>query len=168
MLKTPFGLHHDVLQDTLWGKNHPNFADLGLQLSRSFRALKVWMTIQTFGMAALREAIANGMELAARAAGHVRDSADLELLNPASLGILCFRARPRGAPDDEEALEAINRKVLARVFWGGEAVFSSTQVAGRFSLRLCVINHTTTWDDVRRTLESAERFGIEVAADAGA
>ena len=168
MLKTPFGLHHDVLQDTLWGKNHPNFADLGLQLSRSFRALKVWMTIQTFGMAALREAIANGMELAARAAGYVRDSADLELLNPASLGILCFRARPRGAPDDEEALEAINRKVLARVFWGGEAVFSSTQVAGRFSLRLCVINHTTTWDDVRRTLESAERFGIEVAADAGA
>ena len=167
-LRTPFGLHHDVLQDTLWGKNHPNFADLGLQLSRSFRALKVWMTIQTFGMAALREAIANGMELAAKGDDYVRDSPDLELLNPASLGILCFRARPRGAPDDEEALEAINRKVLARVFWGGDAILSSTQVAGCFSLRLCIVNHTTTWDDVRRTLESVERFGTEVAADAGA
>ena len=164
-LETPFGLRHDVLQDTLWGKNHPNFADRGLQLSRSFRALKVWMTVQTFGMAALREAVANGMELAARADGYVRDSPDLELLNPASLGILCFRARPRGAPGDEAALEAVNRKVLARVFWGGEAILSSTQVAGSFSLRLCIINHTTTWDDVRRTLESVERFGTEVAAD---
>ena len=164
-LETPFGLHHDVLQDTLWGKNHPNFADRGLQLSRSFRALKVWMTIQTFGMAALRQAIASGMELAARADEHVRNSPDLELLNPASLGILCFRARPRGAPDDEASLEAINRKVLARVFWGGEAMLSSTQAGGKFSLRLCIINHTTTWDDVRGTLESVAQFGTEVAAE---
>ena len=164
-LETPFGLHHDVLQDTLWGKNHPNFADRGLQLSRSFRALKVWMTIQTFGMAALREAIAGGMELASRADDHVRESSDLELLNPASLGIRCFRARPRGAPDDEDSLHAINRKVLARVFWGGEAIISSTQVRETFSLRLCIINHPTTWDDVRGTLESVARFGREVAAE---
>ena len=123
------------------------------------------MTIQTFGMAALRRAIAGGMELAARADDHVRNSPDLELLNPASLGILCFRARPRGAPDDETSLQAINRKVLARIFWGGEAVLSSTQVDGKFSLRLCVINHTTTWDDVRGTLESVERLGTEVAAE---
>ncbi len=164
-LETPFGLHHDVLQDTLWGKNHPNFADRGLQLSRSFRALKVWMTIQTFGMAALRQAIASGMELAARAEDHVRNSPDLELLNPALLGILCFRSRPRRAPDDEESLQTINRKVLARVFWGGDAIVSSTQADGKFSLRLCIINHTTTWEDVRSTLEAVERFGVEVAAE---
>ena len=164
-LETPFGLHHDVLQDTLWGKNHPNFADRGLQVSRSFRALKVWMTIQTFGMAALRKAIAGGMELAARADDHVRENSDLELLNPVSLGIGCFRVRPRGAPDDEDSLQAINRKVLARVFWGGEAMLSSTQVRDTFSLRLCIINHTTTWDDVRGTLESVAQFGREVAAE---
>ena len=51
-LEKAFAVHHDVLQDTIWGANHPNFSDRGLQLSRSFRALKVWMSIQTFGMAA--------------------------------------------------------------------------------------------------------------------
>lgn len=165
-LETPFGLHHDVLQDTLWGKNHPNFADRGVQLSRSFRALKVWMTVQTFGMAALRKAVANGMELASRADDHVRKSPDLELLNPASLGILCFRARPGGPELDDESLEAINRKVLARIFWDGAALISSTQVGGTFSLRLCIINHTTTWDDVRTTLEAAAQFGREALAAA--
>ena len=53
-LEDAFRVGHDILQDTIWGKNHPNIADRGLQLSRSFRALKVWMSIQTFGMAAFR------------------------------------------------------------------------------------------------------------------
>ena len=165
-LENPFGLHHDVLQDTLWGKNHPNFADRGIQLSRSFRALKVWMTVQTFGMAALRHAVANGMELAARADEYVRKSPDLELLNPASLGILCFRAHPGGPDLDEESLEKINRTVLARIFWDGTWLISSTQIGGKFSLRLCIINHTTTWDDVRATLEAAAQFGREALAAA--
>ena len=56
-LESAFAVHHDVLQDTIWGANHPNFSDRGLQLSRSFRALKVWMSVQTFGMAAFRRAV---------------------------------------------------------------------------------------------------------------
>ena len=164
LLENAFGLQHDVLQDTLWGGNHPNFADRGVQLSRSFRALKVWMSVQTFGMAAFRNAVANGMELASRADEHVRASPVLELLSAASLGIVCFRAHPDGADLDEEALEKINRKVLAQVFWDGAAIMSSTKVEGRFSLRLCIINHTTTWDDVRETLEAVEQFGREASA----
>ena len=53
-LERAFAVKHDVLQDTIWGANHPNFSDRGLQLSRSVRALKVWVSIQTFGMAAFR------------------------------------------------------------------------------------------------------------------
>ena len=66
-LEDAFAVRPDILQDTVWGANHPNFSNLGLQLSRSVRALKVWMSVQTFGMAAFRRAVANGMELAARA-----------------------------------------------------------------------------------------------------
>ena len=66
-LERVFEIHHDVLQDTLWGAGHPNFSDHGLQLSRSFRALKIWMSIQTFGMEAFRRAISKGMELADQA-----------------------------------------------------------------------------------------------------
>ena len=65
-LKNAFAIRPDILQDTEWDANHPNFSKLGLQLSRSARASKVWMSIQTFGMAAFR-AVARGMELAAQA-----------------------------------------------------------------------------------------------------
>ena len=160
-LESPFELHHDVLQDTIWGADHPNFADRGLQLSRSFRALKVWMSIQTFGMAAFRRAVSNGMELAARAEEYIRASPTLEMLIPVSLGIVCFRVNPRDTELDEAALEKINRNVLARVFWEDPALMSSTLVGQTFSLRLCILNHTTTWNDVGETLAAIERFGRE-------
>ena len=148
-----------------WGANHPNFSDRGLQLSRSARALKIWMSVQTFGMAAFRQAVSQGMELAARADAYVRESAMLETLNPASLGIVCFRVNPAGRAVDEEALEKVNRNVLARVFWEDRALISSITLAKKLSLRLCIINHNTTWDDVRETLEATERFGAEALQD---
>ena len=160
-LERAFEVHHDVLQDTIWGANHPNFSDRGLQLSRSARALKIWMSVQTFGMAAFRQAVSRGMELAARADEYVRESPMLETVNPASLGIVCFRVNPAGRDLDEEALEKANRNVLARVFWEDRALISSTTLANKFSLRLCIINHNTTWNDVRETLEAIERFGAE-------
>ena len=163
-LENAFELHHDVLQDTIWGADHPNFADRGLQLSRSLRALKVWMSIQTFGLGAFRRAVLNGMELADRAAAYVRESPTLEMLTPVSLGIVCFRVNPTDTDLDEKALEQINRTVLSRVFWEDRALMSSTLVGKIFSLRLCILNHTTTWDDVRETLEAIERFGQEALA----
>jgi len=54
--------------------------------------------------------------------------------------------------------------VLARVFWEEPALMSSTLLKGRFALRLCILNHTTAWDDVRETLEAIERFGSEALA----
>ncbi len=160
-LENAFVIPHDMLQDTIWGANHPNFSDRGLQLSRSVRALKIWMSVQTFGMAAFRRAVSNGMELAAQAEEYVQASPILEILNPASLGIVCFRVNPKATPLDEKALEKINRNVLARVFWEDRAFMSSTSLRKTFSLRLCILNHTTTWDDVRETLEVIERFGKE-------
>ena len=61
----------------------------------------------------------------------------------------------------EEDLEEINRNVLARIFWDDLAFISSTSLGGQFFLRLCIINHNTTWNDVHQTLEAIERFGRE-------
>lgn len=130
-LEDPFGVQHDILQDTVWGRDHPNFSDLGLQLSRSFRALKVWMSIQTFGMAAFRRAVSQGMALAERAEEHVRASPVLEAVNTVSLGILCFRVNPADGGLDEDALEEVNRVVLARMFWDDRSFMSSTLLLGR-------------------------------------
>ena len=73
-----------------------------------------------------------------------------------------------GGELDEAELHRINKNVLARVFWDGRAFISSTSLHDTFALRMCVINHTTTWDDVRETLEDITRFGMEAAASAEA
>ena len=157
-LERAFSIQHDVLQDSVWGVKHANPADQGIQLSRSFRALKIWMSIQTFGMEAFRAAIDNGLDSAARAAEYVRESRTLELLS-VSLSMVCFRVNPGGL--GEKALTQLNRKVLARIFWGERAFLSSTMVNRRFVLRLCIVNHNSTWDDVRETLEAVERHATE-------
>ena len=158
-LESAFAFRPTVLQDTVWGANHPNLDDRGLQLSRSFRALKIWMSIQTFGLSAFRRAVSKGMELARRAEQYVQESRTLELLAPASLGIVCMRVNPEGAGLEDDTLEEVNREALARLFWDDRAFVSSTSLRGTFSLRLCIINHSTGWDDVRETLEAMERFG---------
>ena len=81
---------------------------------------------------------------ATRAEAYVRKSPVLELLNPASLGIVCFRINPGGANLGGEELEEINRNVLVRVFWEDRAFLSSTRLHGTFALRMCIINHNTT------------------------
>ena len=112
-LERAFSIQHDVLQDS------------------------VWMSIQTFGVAAFRTAIETGLDLAARAVEYVQASSTLELVS-ASLGIVCFRVNPGGLSED--ALVRLNRKVLARMFWGGRAFLSSTMVNTRFVLRLCIVH----------------------------
>jgi glutamate/tyrosine decarboxylase-like PLP-dependent enzyme len=164
-LEAAFTVHPEYLQDARAGSEQPNFSDRGLQLSRSFRALKVWMSIQTFGLAAFRRSIARGIELAESAEAYVRASDLLEIAAPASLGVICFRLHPRGAEWPQERLERINERVQARVIETGTAMMSSTRLRGAYSLRLCILNHTTSWDDVLSTLQAIEGFGLDAIED---
>ncbi len=164
-LENVFGIANDALQDTVWGTNHPNFADRGQQLSRAARALKIWMSVQTFGMAKFRTAVQSGLDLAQRAAKYVKDSATLEVMAPVTLGVVCFRVNPDIGDYDETTLESVNRKVLVGAFWDERMFFSSTSLKGIFSLRLCILNHTTTWEDVRSTLDQVIQLGKEALAE---
>ena len=83
------------------------------------------------------------------------------MVSPASLGVVCFRVNPADLRGNEEALEKINRKVLAQMFWDDPAFISSASPQGSFSLRLCIINHNTQWSDVEETLKAVERFGAD-------
>ena len=160
-LEGAFSVQPEYLQDTRWGRDHPNFGDRGLQLSRSFRALKVWMSVQTFGMAAFRRSIGQGIELAEQAEAYIRESDVLQIANPASLGVVCFRVNSRTGELNDEQLEEINEAVQARVIEEAVAMMSSTRLRGLYSLRFCILNHTTTWEDVRFTLAAIEDFGRE-------
>lgn len=159
-----FSVNPDYLQDTKLGLEQVNFADRGYQLTRSFRALKVWMSIQTFGLARFRAAISHTIELADRAGDLVERTPGLELLSPPTLGVLCFRYRPDGAAWTEERLANLNEAIQARVIESGTAMISSTRLRGTWSLRLCILSHQTVWDDIREILERIAAFGRELAA----
>jgi glutamate/tyrosine decarboxylase-like PLP-dependent enzyme len=158
-----FSVNPDYLQDTKLGLEHVNFADRGYQLTRSFRALKVWMSIQTFGLARFREAIERTIGLAAEAGELVQAADELELLSPPSLGVLCFRYRPRGEGWTPERIAALNEAIQARVIESGTAMISSTRLRGVYSLRLCIMSHQTVREDVRETIERIAAFGRELA-----
>jgi glutamate/tyrosine decarboxylase-like PLP-dependent enzyme len=153
----------EYLRDSDLSAEEVNFRDWGVQLTRGFRAFKLWLSIQTFGMAAFRDAIGWGIHLAEVAERELRTSPEWEILTPAQLGILTFRHRPAGVEGDA-ALDAHQRAVTAEVTRGGWALLSTTELRGRASLRLCTINPRTTEDDVRETLRRLGAAGRARAA----
>ena len=101
-LERTFAIHPDYLDgDAVQGAGEVNFADRGLQLSRGFRALKVWVTVQTFGLAAFRACIQRNLDLAEYAEGLIRGHPELTLMAPATLGIVCFRREWPGCDEAE-------------------------------------------------------------------
>lgn len=160
-LEGVYSMRSDVLQDTVWGKNHPNIANRGIQLSRTFRALKIWMSVQYFGTKAFRDSVERSFQLAEKAQHYIQNKSGLELLTPVVLSVVCFRFNSKASNTSETVIEEINRKILAHIFWENDAFLSSTLLNGVFSLRICILNHTTTWDDVKETLDAIESFGTE-------
>ena len=158
-LTRAFSVNPDYLQDTKLGLEHVNFADRGYQLTRSFRALKVWMAIQTFGLARFRDAIEGAIALADDAGRQVEATEGLELLSAPSLGVLCFRYRPPDAAWTPDRIDSLNEAIQTRVIDSGTAMISSTRIRGAYSLRLCIMSHQTTGDDVRETIERIAAYG---------
>jgi aromatic-L-amino-acid decarboxylase len=124
----------------------PWYADYGLELSREFRALKVWFTLRHYGIERLGASIARTCELATALGERVRASGDFELLAPVVLNVVCFRVRVQGL--DEPALDRFNEAIAIAVQESGAAVPSTTVVGGKRALRVCIVNHRTRDDDL--------------------
>jgi len=167
LLEDAFRILPEYLQDTALGKEHVNFADRGIQLTRGFRALKVWMSIQILGLRAFREGIQAGIVFAREAERFINGSPDLEMIGPSSLGIVCFRFRPPGAGLTPEELEKLNLGIQDEIVSSGLAMMSSTRLRGEFSLRLSILNYRSTWEDVQKTLEAVETIGQQLAMKRG-
>jgi aromatic-L-amino-acid decarboxylase len=147
LLERAFAIHPDYLQDT---ERDVNLGDRGLQLTRSFRALKLWWSLRAFGVDAFRTAVEHSLELAAHAARLVREHPQLELLAPPSLGIVCFRRVVAGGSEEEH--EEVNAALVAALEESGTALATSTRVRGAYALRLCVMNDTCERADVERVV----------------
>jgi glutamate/tyrosine decarboxylase-like PLP-dependent enzyme len=148
-LEQAFRVSAEYLQDTELGREHVNFGDRGLQLTRSFRALKVWMTLQMIGRHELAQAVEEAILLADHAAERIRREPALRVLAEPSLSIVCFQAiPPEGEPADD-----FNQSIQDRIVSDGTAMISSTRIRGRFALRFCILNHRTTRADVDAVLD---------------
>ena len=127
------------------------FFDETLELSRRFRALRLWLSLRYHGMAAFRAAIKKDLELARKLASLVKEQRELELLAETELSAVCFRYRGEGGSTDAE-LNRRNAEILKRVLARGRVYLSNATLGGRFALRACLVNHRTTENDIREVI----------------
>ena len=151
-LERTFAIHPDYLDgNAVQGAGEVNFADRGLQLSRGFRALKVWVTVHTFGLTAFRACIQRNLELAEYAEALIRSHPELTLMAPATLGIVCFRREWPGCGEAET--ERRGTALAEELERGGTALVSTTRLAGQHAVRLCILNPTSSAGHIRQVIE---------------
>ncbi|HEX5182564.1 MAG TPA: aminotransferase class I/II-fold pyridoxal phosphate-dependent enzyme [Allosphingosinicella sp.] len=151
LLLDTFQVMPEYLRDTERGLEEVNFGNEGVQLTRSARALKLWMSLQTFGLAAFRNAIARGIRLAELAEEALRrEAGDWAIVTPAQLAVVTFRYRAAGMAEAEA--DALHARIVEGVMADGFALVTSTVLNGRPVLRLCTINPRTTDEDIEETV----------------
>jgi len=145
------------------------FWDYGPELSRRFRALKVWILLRHVGIEALSQAVEGNLACAKRLEGLVESSDDLEMLAPVELSIFCFRyvggaACDKQRPYENEAFDHLNERILVQLQKDGNSYLSNTRVRGRFALRGCITNYRTAEKDMEILLEDVRGAARKVGA----
>ena len=141
--------------------------DYGPELSRRFRALKVWMLLKGVGLTQLSAAIESNLACARYLESMVQASKDFQMVAPVELSIFCFRHVPmqlRNQP--AEAIDAFNERLLVAVQRDGSSYLSNAALGGRFALRGCVLNYRTTLRDMEILLDDLRRVAKSLLSHA--
>ena len=136
-----------------------NYLEYGPELSRSFKAFKIWCSLQAFGVNAFVSAIDNTLELAEYMAERIRQDDALELLAPVRLTAVCLRLKDRS--------DAENQAVLRALVDEGTALLGPVQIGGRFGLRACIANYRTQRSDIDLVLDRIRRLAGGLRANPG-
>jgi aromatic-L-amino-acid decarboxylase len=161
-LESTFRMVPEYLEDTEGEADEINFWERGIQLTRSFRALKLWLSVKVFGWSAFRAAVERGFRSAEVAEAAVRQQRDWEVVTGAQLAVVTFRFAPPGWSNQE--LDRLNRALVEDLIADGCAMLSSTVLRGRTVLRLCTINPRTTDEDIRMTITRLAELAAQRAA----
>jgi aromatic-L-amino-acid/L-tryptophan decarboxylase len=138
------------------------FFDQTIELSRRFRALKLWLSLRYHGLAAFRTAIAENIEQAQLLTKLIDAERSLELLAPVELSAVCFR----WTNAETETLNDLNEKILREVNRAGHVWLSNASIRGAVGLRACITNHRTTEQDIRTVVEEVLAAADRVTAPA--
>ncbi len=134
--------------------------DYGLETSRGFRALKVWMMLKEHGVAKFGRLIDQGIAQARYLDGLIAAEPMLELMAPTVVDIVSFRFNP--GKTDESHLRALNIEIMLRLQETGVAAVSDTTIRGRHCLRAAICNHRTRRDDLDMLVREVLRIGGEI------
>ena len=165
LLREAFSLVPDYLRteaDRGFG-GLPWYSEYGIQQTRGFRALKLWMILKHLGRDGVRDMVARHLALARHLAGLVDAAPDLERLGHVELSIVCFRYAPAGLRGDERALDALNKRVMEEIQASGAAFLTQTTLGGRFALRACILHYATTESDLAALVEAVRTLGARLA-----
>jgi glutamate/tyrosine decarboxylase-like PLP-dependent enzyme len=142
------------------------FSEYGVQLSRGFRALKVWMSLQEHGARKYGRLIEQNVAQAAYLTARIEQTPELELLAPTALNIVCFRYRAPGL--DDETLNQLNQEVLLGIQEAGIAVPTGTRLRGRYAIRVANVNHRSRREDFDLLVDEVLARGRAYASAASA
>lgn len=135
------------------------FSEFGLEQTRPFRALKVWMTLKHLGRQRMSALITRDIAVAAALRDTIASATDFELLAH-GLSVVCFRHHRAGMPAD--ALDRHNQAVLYQLQQRGNAFIAGTRIGQQFALRACIVNPTTTTTHTDALLEELRAAAAEV------
>ena len=154
-LRSAFSLVPEYLKTDEEGVT--NLMDLGVQLGRRFRALKLWMVIRAFGVEGLQARIREHCRMAADLASTIESDSDFEVAAPVPFSVVCLRWLAGSTPEEQDAL---NEVLLNQINAQGPILLSSTSLQGRYTLRLAIGNLKTTerhiqdaWQLIRSTAD---------------
>ncbi|HZF13243.1 MAG TPA: pyridoxal-dependent decarboxylase [Thermoanaerobaculia bacterium] len=162
LLRSAFSLVPEYLRTDEAGVT--NLMDLGIQLGRRFRSLKLWMVIRTFGVEGLRERIREHCALARWLAGAIEAAAGFEVAAPVPFSVVCFRAKVEGGA---EAEDRFNERLLAAINAAGPFFLSHTVLQGRYTLRVAIGNLRTTRADVEELWDLVRGSAARLRAEMG-
>ncbi|MFO7847319.1 MAG: pyridoxal-dependent decarboxylase, partial [Balneolaceae bacterium] len=145
-LRRTFSLIPDYLRSNEDEGGRTDLMEYQLPLTKSFKSLKVWMTLKAFGAKRLRETIQGDIDNAQYLQSLIEKSDDFEMLAPVPLSIACFRYAPAGL--NEEEMDELNRKLAHAIEQDGRIFLTATKIKGKTALRTCFINPRTTKKDV--------------------
>lgn len=156
-LRRTFSLIPDYLESDQSDDGRTDLMEYQMPLTKSFKSLKVWMTLKAYGGRRLRNSIAQDIENAAYLRKMIEQSGDFECLAPSPLSILCFRYTPGHLMEEE--IEQLNRSLIRDIEQDGRIFLTGTKLNGKTALRTCFINPRTGKENVERIIHTIRDLG---------
>lgn len=158
-----FHVNPEYLKDIEGDLEHINTWDIGMELTRPARGLKLWLTLQILGTDLIGSAIEHGFQLADWAEEAVRELPDWEIISPSQLAMVNFRYAPKGFSNEE--LDSLNEQISKKILESGYAAVFTTVLHGQTVLRICALHPEAEKEDMYETIRLLDTYGKELLAE---